>query len=125
MDGPALFEHRHELLDAAGSRLRTLGVVDAEQDRVAVGAVKRLERAAGPGVAAQRAGEVVGDLDRAGAGVGRVPPPVGLRRIDLRLPGWSHPTCRDQRLGAVAVDLRPLAARLPRREALPEVRLVV
>src|SRR4051794_20877559 len=51
VDGAAFFEHGHELRDATRSRLRALRVVDAPEDRVAVGAVKRVEGAARPGVA--------------------------------------------------------------------------
>ena len=45
----------------------------------------------------------------AAARVRGVPPPVGLRRVDLRLPGRAHPARGDQGLDPVAVDLRPLA----------------
>ena len=48
VDGATLREHGDELLDAASPRLRTLGVVDAEQDRVAVARCQALRTRAGP-----------------------------------------------------------------------------
>jgi hypothetical protein len=43
MNRAVLLEHRDELLDAGPARLGLLRVVDAIEDRVAVGAVERLE----------------------------------------------------------------------------------
>src|SRR3954452_19242036 len=125
VEGAALREHGDELLDATGPRLRTLRVVDAEQDRVAVRAVKPFERPPRLGVPSQRLRQVVRHLDGARPRVRGGPATVGPRCVDLRLPGRSHPTCCDQRLGTVAVDLRPLAARLPGCEPLAEVDVVV
>ena len=126
VDGAALLEHGDELLDAAGPRLRTLGVVDAEQDRVAVRAVKLLERAGAP----WRCGAAHASGRRAPrwCAIPRRPRPTARRPCaasTCACPAGSHPARRDQRLDLVAVDLRPLAARLPRGEALPEVHVVV
>ena len=63
------------------------GGVHPPQDGVPVGAVQRLELRLRGGFGGQRRGEVVGDGDRRRAGVGAVPPPVGLRRLHRGQPG--------------------------------------
>ena len=75
-----------------------------------------------PGV--ELALEVVGHGDALLAVVGGLPAAVRLCPLDLREAGRAHPAFRDQPLGRLAVDPRPLAARAPGREPLEEVTLV-
>ena len=115
-----------ELLDATRPRLGTLGVVDPEEDRVAVRAVKLLERAAGLGVPAQRTREVVGDLDGRGSRRRRRPTD---RRPWPRRPRASPAGCmRPAAMSASTLSrliCDHLLRGLPRRHALPEVHVVV
>src|SRR6185437_4198410 len=56
--------------------------------------------------------------------VGRLPAPVALRALHLGDPRRAQPTLGGEGLGLLAVDLRPLRPRAPRRVALEERRLV-
>src|SRR5205085_1990884 len=67
--------------------------------------------------------EVVGDDGVRGTVVGGVPAAVRLGALHLGEAGRSHHARLDQARGGVAVELRPLAALAPWREALQVVRL--
>lgn len=124
MDLLAARQHCDQRRDALLARLGLLRRLHAPQHRVAVRAVQRREERPGLRGRRQRGLQVVGDGGGAGAVVGLVPAAVGLRPVDLGLPGGLHASRFDQRLGLAAVDLRPQAARAPWREALQPVLFV-
>src|SRR5947207_4926319 len=114
----------HELGDPPGARLGAFRVLDPVEDRVAVLAVERGEELARLFVPPQRALEVVRHDGVPRAVVRRLPATVRLRALDLREPRRPHQSGLDQPRRRLAVDLRPLAPRPPREEALQVVRLV-
>src|SRR4051794_5292460 len=117
-------EHLDELREPPRPRLGPLGVLQAIEDRVAVLAVQAGEERLRPRSRVELAPEVVGDGHRRLPGVGRRPAAVGLRGLGLGQAARAHPALGDQPLGLLAVDLRPLAARRARAEALQEPLLV-
>ena len=76
-------QHRDVLLDAPRAGFRPLGVLNAVEDRVAVGAVERAEERARLRIGVERALEVVGDGGGPRARVGGIPSAVGFRALDL------------------------------------------
>src|SRR5438132_909388 len=64
--------------------------------------------------------EVVGNGGPARSVVGCSPAPVGLGPLDLGEPARPHPPGRGEGGNLLLVDLRPLAARAARGEALQE-----
>src|SRR5439155_7167529 len=87
-------------------------------------AVERREELARLLVARERALEVLRHDRVPRAVVGRLPATVRLRALDLREPRRLHQPGLDQPRRRLAVDLRPLAPRPPRKEALQVIRLV-
>src|SRR3954452_13872195 len=72
-------EHRDELRQPPGARLRAFGVLQAVEDRVAVLAAQALEERARGWARVQLAPQVVGDGHRRGAGIGGLPAAVRPR----------------------------------------------
>src|SRR6202140_5495498 len=113
-------EHFDVASNTRCARRGKLGVMDAIQDRVAVGAVERREGCAGRRVGCERLLEVVGHGRRTLTGVGRLPAAVRRGARDLGAAGGAHAAGAGERGRLVAVDLRPAAARSAWREALTE-----
>src|SRR6185295_20311970 len=125
MDLLVPLQHGDELLDAPGTRLGLLGVVNAEDDRVAVDAVERGEKGFGLGMAVELRLQVVRHGGAALRLVGLLPLAVLFGAFDRREAGRLHLAARDERFRLLAVDLRPDAPRAARREFLqPEGHVV-
>ena len=124
VDAAALGEHLHEVGDPLGPRRRGVGGVHPPEDGVAVGAVQRPRTPSAPRARrpAPRRGRRDGDRRR--AGVGPLPPAVGLRRLDRGQSCGAHPPLGDQPLDRRDVLRRPDALRPPGCDAL-EVEGVV
>src|SRR6478609_3419136 len=105
---PAL-QHRDEFAQTALAGLGLLRLVQPVDDRVAVGAVQRLEGLTGGRVWIQLAPQVVWNPGTALPLVGGIPAPVGPGRLDLGQSGRAHAAGGDQLLRLVAVDPRPPA----------------
>src|SRR6478609_10623551 len=71
--GLVVAAHLDELRDARGPGLWLLRVLNAVEDRVAVGAVECVEERLGLRVGRERGGQVIGDRRALLAGVGRRP----------------------------------------------------
>src|SRR5437763_5190944 len=124
VDRLAGLQHRDELRESARAGLRLLGVLQAVEDRVAVLTAEPEEELLRLRAGGELTLEVVGNGDSALALVGRLPAAVRLRALDLGEACRAHPAGGDEALGLLAVDLRPPAPRLSRREPLEEVVLV-
>src|SRR5215211_836794 len=99
-------------------------LLEAVDDRVAVGAVERGEELRRGRVGVELPLEVRWDFGGPLPLVSRLPASVCLRRFHLSQPRRAHPSRLDQRFGLLPVDLRPAPARAPRREALKEVLVI-
>src|SRR3954451_1346279 len=117
-------QHGDEFAQAPLSRLLLLRLVEAVEDRVAVGAIEGSEELGRRVISVELALEVSWNLRGPLSLVCGLPAAVRFRRLDLGEAGRPHPARRDQRFRLLAVDPRPASARAPRREALQEVRLV-
>src|SRR5262249_28995757 len=124
VDGLACLQHCDELREPARSRLRPLRVLEAVQDRIAVLTAELGEERLRLWAGVEFALKVIGDDDPALALVGRLPSPITLRPLDFGEPGRTHLPGSDQSLHLLAVDPRPPAPRLSRRESLAKVPLV-
>src|SRR5690606_29797231 len=105
------FQHCHERLDAAATRLLPLRVLDAVEDRVAVAAVERFEGALRLAVPVECLLQVVGYSDACGRRVRGIAAPVRASRLDGGQTCWAHIAGGDQLEGGLTVLLRPLAER--------------
>jgi hypothetical protein len=76
MDGFAFDQHRDVFLDPGQPGLGLFGDVDAMQDRVAIGAIERFEKAFRRLVFRQRGAEIVRHLGRALRRIGGAPAAV-------------------------------------------------
>ncbi len=124
MDRLAALEHRDEFAQAALAGLGSLRLVEAVEDRVAVGAVELGEEGGRCGAGVELTPKVVGDLGGAGALVGGLPAAVGFGRLDLGQPGRPDRAALEQTFALLAIELRPATARAARGEALEEVLVV-
>src|SRR5690606_29288342 len=125
MDFFVSLEHRDELGDLARSRLPLLHGSYAIEDRIPVRTGQRCKEGCRLRALIQCCLEVGGHLGLTCGCVGGFPPAVCLGSLDLCQPARMRPSSL-QKLGcAGAVYLRPLAARLARREADKPVFIVV
>src|SRR3954471_8346723 len=100
---PAL-QHRDEFTQTALAGLGLLRLVEAIEDRVAVGAVQRREELASGTIAIELAPQVVGDLHAALPLVCGVPAPVGPGSLGLGEAGRTHATGCKQVLRPIAIE---------------------
>src|SRR6185437_9855107 len=98
MEGLAERAHLDILGDALGARLRPLGIVDAIDDRKAIGAIERLEEMLRGTVSCQCCRQIVRHLSVSRRLIGGVPPSVALRGLDLGKPGRVDTTSLRQAL---------------------------
>src|ERR1700730_18656579 len=109
IDRFALDQHRDIFSDPGGAGLRLFGVVDPVQDRVAVGAIKRFEKALRLLASCQRRAEILRHYSRALWRVSRVPAPVLFGAFNLAQTRRTHAVPIDQLQGPGAILLGPLA----------------
>lgn len=111
-------QHRDKLLDAAEAGLGALGLVDAEEDGVAVDAFEAVEEQLGDRVLREGGGKILGHFDIGLRGVGIGPLAVGLGVGDDLEALGLHAACGAEGLDFGDIDLGPDAARAARDEAL-------
>src|SRR5215469_18050582 len=116
-----LEDHLHALL----LRLRTLRRLQAIRNRIPVRTAERIEERLHVFVLLHRPQEFLGKRCLTLRVIGRLPSPVPLCGIDLRLPRRCHlPRC-NQPFRMASIDLRPPALGPPRGEPLPPRPLVM
>jgi len=117
MNSLAARQHRHELFDSLLARLRLLRVMDAIQDRIAVGPIESIEVSSCGRIAIEDALKIRGYRRLARRCIGGFPSAIELRLLDFLHPGRLHEAELDQRGRAIAIQLRPLALGPAGREA--------
>src|SRR5262249_54752898 len=125
VDFAGALEHLQEIGEAPRSGFGLLRLLQPVEDRVAVGAIQPLEEAPRLRVALERPLQILGHRGGARRIVGAFPAAVGLRALDLRHPGRSHPARRDERARFLAVDARPKTRFRARAEFLQPERIAL
>ena len=125
MDGFAARQHPDKFFDLGGARFRLIGVVNAVENCVAVGAGERGEESGGWRVFVESDLKIVRDRGLALGRVGGLPSAIGFGALYFSMSGGMHAALGDQLLGLGPVDFRPFAAGRARGKSnQPELAVV-
>jgi hypothetical protein len=112
------FEHGDKFCEAAAACVGTLGLVEAEEDGVAVDAVEAFKKCLGGGLVGQGCGKVLWHLDFGLGGVCVVPLAIGFGNLDGLEALGLHPAGCGQRCDFAHIDLGPDAPGPARHKTL-------